>query len=232
MRRVRALSGVDDGAMRRTTVLATALALSLTGCSDPEPEAVDEPTAAVSTAVDDGTEPGTRLGHGEAATVVWQPTRDVDGELDAERRRGRRAAAVGLRRVDPRRDDRHRAALLRDGERRQHRRVRPRRAGRPALPARHRGHARRSVDPRRRLQPPARAARCPSRSSPGTRPGCAWSTSSPTAGGCATSSSSRPRATTRSRGPARSGSRAGSRPAGARTRLIRSSPAPLATMGA
>ena len=68
--------------MRRTMVLATALALSLTGCSDPEPEADDEPTAAATTAVDDSTEPGTRLEHGEAATVVWQPTRDVDGELE------------------------------------------------------------------------------------------------------------------------------------------------------
>jgi len=77
-----AAPGGHYGVMRRTTVLATALALSLTGCSDPEPEAAGEPTAAATTAVDDGTEPGTRLEHGEAATVVWQPTRDVDGELE------------------------------------------------------------------------------------------------------------------------------------------------------
>lgn len=72
--------------MRRTTVLATAsatvLALSLTGCSDPAPGTDDEPATAATTAVDDRTEPGTRLEHGEAATLVWQPTRDVDGELE------------------------------------------------------------------------------------------------------------------------------------------------------
>jgi hypothetical protein len=67
--------------MLRTTVLGTALALSLTGCSEPEPKADAEPTAAATTAVD-GTEPGTRLEHGEAATLVWQPARDVDGELE------------------------------------------------------------------------------------------------------------------------------------------------------
>src|SRR5687767_9088650 len=68
--------------MLRTPVLATVLALSLTGCTDPEPKADEEPTAAAGTAVDEGTEPGTRLEHGEAATVVWRPTRDVDGELE------------------------------------------------------------------------------------------------------------------------------------------------------
>ncbi|MBD3925622.1 hypothetical protein IEZ26_13380 [Nocardioides cavernae] len=68
--------------MRRTTLLATALALTLAGCSDPGPTTDEEPTAAATTAVDDGTEPGTRLEHGETATLVWQPTRDVDGELE------------------------------------------------------------------------------------------------------------------------------------------------------
>jgi hypothetical protein len=68
--------------MRRTTVLATALALSLAGCSDADPQTEQEPTAAATTAVDDATEPGTRLEHGETATLVWQPTRDVHGELE------------------------------------------------------------------------------------------------------------------------------------------------------
>jgi hypothetical protein len=67
--------------MRRTTVLATALVLSLAGCSDPDPQQDEEPAAAA-TAVDDGTEPGTRLAHGEVATLVWQPTREVHGELE------------------------------------------------------------------------------------------------------------------------------------------------------
>jgi len=68
--------------MRRTTVLATALALSLAGCSDPDPQPDEEPAAAATTAAGDGTEPGTRLAHGEVATLVWQPTRAVDGELE------------------------------------------------------------------------------------------------------------------------------------------------------
>ena len=78
----RPLTTCHDDRMRRTTVLATALALSLAGCSDPDPTTDEEPTAAATTAVDDGTEPGTRLEHGETATLVWQPTRDVDGELE------------------------------------------------------------------------------------------------------------------------------------------------------
>jgi hypothetical protein len=74
--------GVDDVAMRRTPVLATLLALSLTGCSDPEPNADEELSPAATTAVDDGTEPGTRLEHGDTATLVWHPTTALTGALD------------------------------------------------------------------------------------------------------------------------------------------------------
>ena len=69
--------------MRRTMLLGTALVLSLTACSDAEPEAgtspSDPPTAAVDVA---STDPGTRLDFGEPATLVWQPAQDLTGVLD------------------------------------------------------------------------------------------------------------------------------------------------------
>ena len=59
------------------------LALALTGCtgSGSAPDAADPP--ATSAAVEDtGTEPGTQLGFGEPATLVWQPAADLTGELE------------------------------------------------------------------------------------------------------------------------------------------------------
>jgi hypothetical protein len=68
--------------MRRALLLTTALALSLTGCAGPDAESEGEPTEAVTSAVDTGTEPGTELSYGEPATLVWQPAADVTGELE------------------------------------------------------------------------------------------------------------------------------------------------------
>lgn len=69
--------------MRRTMLLGTVLVLSLTSCSDAEPEAgpppSDPPTAAVDVA---STDPGTHLDFGEPATLVWQPAQDLTGVLD------------------------------------------------------------------------------------------------------------------------------------------------------
>lgn len=67
-----------------TTVLTAAVSLSLAACStstpaDEQPESSRVPAT---TATASGTEPGTRLEHGEAATLVWQPARDVTGELE------------------------------------------------------------------------------------------------------------------------------------------------------
>lgn len=59
------------------------LALALTGCtgSGSAPDAADRPaSSAVVEAT--GTEPGTQLGFGEPATLVWQPTADLTGELE------------------------------------------------------------------------------------------------------------------------------------------------------
>jgi hypothetical protein len=68
--------------MRRTMLLVTALVLSVSACApdDPESSPAPSPTAAVDPAV--GTDPGTDLGLGEEATVVWQPESDVAGVLD------------------------------------------------------------------------------------------------------------------------------------------------------
>ena len=64
-------------------VAGAVLALALTGCtgSGSAPDAPDPP--ATSAAVEaTGTEPGTRLAFGEPATLVWQPTADLTGELE------------------------------------------------------------------------------------------------------------------------------------------------------
>lgn len=69
--------------MRRSILLSTALALSLTSCAgaDPGPAAAPGPQA---TAAGDtsSTEPGTDLGYGEVATLVWQPAASLTGTLD------------------------------------------------------------------------------------------------------------------------------------------------------
>jgi hypothetical protein len=68
--------------MRRAMVWLTALVLSASACApdDPESSPAPAPTAAVDPAV--GTDPGTELGLGDEATVVWQPESDVAGVLD------------------------------------------------------------------------------------------------------------------------------------------------------
>lgn len=74
-----------DVAMRRTLLLTTALALSLTSCSGSEPDVEDAPAASASTPVPEGVEttaPGTELEFGDAATLAWQPTQELAGVLD------------------------------------------------------------------------------------------------------------------------------------------------------
>ena len=70
--------------MWRPLLLATSLSLllPLTGCGGDEPEPEVEPTSEATAAVDDGTEPGTELEFGDPATLVWQPTRDLAGEVE------------------------------------------------------------------------------------------------------------------------------------------------------
>ena len=68
--------------MRRTSVVAAALALVLGGCAGQEPEGDGEPEDPATTAVDDATQPGTQLELGESATLAWRPARDVEGELE------------------------------------------------------------------------------------------------------------------------------------------------------
>jgi hypothetical protein len=67
--------------MRRTLLVTTVLALSLTSCSgsDTGPEPVSTPSPSVDAA---STEPGTDLGFGEPATLVWQPAQDLTGVVD------------------------------------------------------------------------------------------------------------------------------------------------------
>lgn len=67
--------------MLRTLVLAAALAVPLTGCGGAG-SADDTPTNLATTAVDAGTDPGTALAYGEAATLVWQPSAELTGELE------------------------------------------------------------------------------------------------------------------------------------------------------
>ncbi len=72
----------DDVAMLRAMLLVTSLALSTSACAPDDPGAT--PTPAPTTAVDRdlGTDPGTDLGFGDEATLVWQPEADVAGVLD------------------------------------------------------------------------------------------------------------------------------------------------------
>ena len=74
--------------MRRTILLTTALALSLTSCSGDDPAPTPAPEGTSTAAVDAAsTEPGTDLDFGEPATVVWQPatstTRTIEVSVDA-----------------------------------------------------------------------------------------------------------------------------------------------------
>jgi hypothetical protein len=68
--------------MRRAMLLVTALVLSATACApdDPESSPAPAPISAVDPAA--GTDPGTDLGLGDSATLVWQPEADVVGVLD------------------------------------------------------------------------------------------------------------------------------------------------------
>jgi hypothetical protein len=60
-----------------------AVALTLAACSEPDPstdpEPADAPAGVLATT---GTAPGTDLELGEAAVLVWQPARDLTGELE------------------------------------------------------------------------------------------------------------------------------------------------------
>ena len=66
----------------RTLVLTTALTVALAGCSSSDPDPETEPTASATAAVDGGTAPGTELAYGESATLVWQPTAEMSGEVE------------------------------------------------------------------------------------------------------------------------------------------------------
>ncbi|QSR30542.1 hypothetical protein CFI00_08495 [Nocardioides sp. S5] len=68
--------------MRRMILLATAAVLSASACSPTSPATPDPSAAPVSTAAEAGTDPGTQLDFGEPATLVWQPTADLTGELE------------------------------------------------------------------------------------------------------------------------------------------------------
>lgn len=64
-------------------LLATAFALSLTSCSGADSEPAESPEPSSTTAVEEtSTEPGTDLGFGDAATLVWRPTTSVTGALE------------------------------------------------------------------------------------------------------------------------------------------------------
>ena len=63
-------------------LVVTALALSASACANGEPESTPEPSPTTAVDPDVGTDPGTDLGFGEEATVVWQPEADVAGVLD------------------------------------------------------------------------------------------------------------------------------------------------------
>jgi hypothetical protein len=68
--------------MRRTVVLTTAFLLSLTSCSGGDDEPSAAPADAATTAEAAATAPGTDLGFGEPATLVWQPAASVSGTLE------------------------------------------------------------------------------------------------------------------------------------------------------
>lgn len=69
--------------MRRTVLLATALVLSLTSCSDDDPGPEPAPSQAPATTADvASTDPGSELEFGDPATLVWQPAQGLTGVLD------------------------------------------------------------------------------------------------------------------------------------------------------
>ena len=68
--------------MRLTVVLTTAFLLSSTSCSGADDEPSPAPDDAATTAVVATTAPGTDLGFGEPATLVWQPASTVSGTLE------------------------------------------------------------------------------------------------------------------------------------------------------
>ncbi len=72
--------------MLRSVVIASVLAALLTACGGGDAEGQPTPDPAPATAeVPDGvtpTDPGTALGYGDSATLVWQPTTDLTGVLD------------------------------------------------------------------------------------------------------------------------------------------------------
>lgn len=69
--------------MRRVIILTTAFALSVTACSPSEPGSTPAPaTTTMVVAPPAGTDPGTDLGFGDEATLVWQPAESLSGVLD------------------------------------------------------------------------------------------------------------------------------------------------------
>ncbi|RYB89964.1 hypothetical protein EUA93_21140 [Nocardioides oleivorans] len=60
-------------------VLAT---LSLAACSGADPGSDAEPAGTPAAAAASGTAPGTALSYGDSATLVWQPTSTITGELE------------------------------------------------------------------------------------------------------------------------------------------------------
>lgn len=67
-------------------IAGAVLALALTGCtgssSTPDAPEPGEAPVVTPTATETGTEPGTQMDFGEPATLVWQPTADLTGELE------------------------------------------------------------------------------------------------------------------------------------------------------
>lgn len=70
--------------MRRTILLTTALVLSMSSCSEAEPEgdATPESTPTVTAVEAAATAPGTDLELGDSAVLVWQPESGLTGVLD------------------------------------------------------------------------------------------------------------------------------------------------------
>ena len=70
--------------MRRPILLATALAMALSSCSEAEPEgdATPESTPTVTAVEAATTAPGTDLELGDSAVLVWQPESSLTGVLD------------------------------------------------------------------------------------------------------------------------------------------------------
>jgi hypothetical protein len=71
----------DDVAVRRALLLIPALVPALSACSTTSPDPGADPTTPA-TAEASGTEPGTALSYGDSATLVWQPTASITGELE------------------------------------------------------------------------------------------------------------------------------------------------------